>query len=317
MKLFPFMVLALSLIACSKDNDPAPSPTPVDTLATGWKKVPVATQARFTDIFFINNTTGYAIAGPSVFRSTDGGNNWQKVYGSAQNLDNIAMGSTTNTIFTTKDKTLLLTKDGGNTFDSVTLADNAIRDVFFINATVAYAAGDKTWKTTDAGKNWTPLSTFSVNTPLSSKFLYFLNEQTGWVTGDQFFKTTNGGISWESTPGVTFGYTMGTISFPDANTGYVTDAYSINKTTNGGASYTKIFTPYSTYFHDIHFINPQIGYVTDNFYILKTIDGGQTWTKDVVIIPGSLGGDIVELHFTDASHGWAAGSGGYILKYEK
>lgn len=318
MRVFSMIIFTFCLISCSKDNDPAPPPPPVERLGQGWKKVQIPTEERVLDIFFINSRSGFLIAGKSIYHSTDGGNSWEKVYHSLNRLINISMGSANNAIFAAGDNnTIYVTRDGGRNFDSVILADQNIQDVYFINADVAFSIGNKTFKTTDAGKTWHYLSTFSVNTPSSTKATYFLNEQVGWVTGDKFFKTTNGGLTWETMPNATFGSTMGTISFPDANTGYVADAYSINKTTDGGTTFKQISTLSSSYFHDVHFITPQEGFVTDNLFILKTRDGGITWTKEVELIPGSLGAELVELHFTDSSHGWAAGSGGYILKYEK
>ena len=109
---------------------------------------------------------------------------------------------------------------------------------------------------------------------------------------------------------------MGSVHFADNNTGYISDANSVNKTTNGGSTFFKIYTPSSSYYHDLHFLSPQVGYLTDQLYILKTVDGGINWVKEVTLAPDS-GIELIELHFTDASHGWAGGSAGYILRYEK
>lgn len=318
-KVIIYIVCLYFLSACSKDSDPTPpTPPPVEKLSTGWKKVPVPTEERILDIFFLNNTVGYFVAGGAIYRSSDGGNNWKKINQSLDRLINISMGSINNAIFVAGDNsTILVTRDGGDSFESVKLDDESINDAFSIDANTAYAIGSKTFKTTDGGKTWNYLSTFSINTPSGSKISYFLDEQTGWVTGDRVFKTTNGGHSWELAPNTTFGYTPGTISFPDATTGYVADASSINKTTDAGATFKQVSTFTTSYFHDLHFINSQVGYVTDNLFVLKTVDGGSTWTKEVELINGPLGASLVELHFTDASHGWAAGEGGYILRYEK
>ena len=144
---------------------------------------------------------------------------------------------------------------------------------------------------------------------------FFLDEQTGWVIGNGFFKTTNGGTTWNSISGTNPGVNTsdGSVFFSTAITGYITDPYSIYKTSDGGANFIKLFGTYTAYYHDIGFVDSQTGYITDRQYILKTIDAGQTWTKEVVLAQGEL----IELHFTDASHGWAGGSSGLILKYER
>lgn len=313
MRLQSFFILAFSIIACSKDNDTGASIQPADTLAPGWKKIQLSTSETITDVFFIDNT-GYAISSSAIFRSTDGGSHWGKVYQSREVLLNIAMGNKNNAMFTSASNVVFFTNNAGNTFDSTGLADNIIDDAFFVSESIAYAVGQRTWKTINAGNSWTNLSAFTPNRMASLRALHFYDEQTGWVTGDGFFKTTNGGIKWDSIPGTSLSFGgLGNISFSDAVTGYITDPKSIYKTLDGGASFTKIFDTHSQIYHDIHFLNFQTGYITDRKYILKTIDGGQTWTKEVVIEQGEL----VELHFTDDSHGWAGGSSGLVLKYER
>ena len=108
MKIILFFLISFSFIACSKNhgNDPLP-PNAVDTLATGWRKVSLPPSQTGTDIFFINNTTGFVAGSNFISRSTDGGTTWQKVYNSASTFANIAMGSTMNAVFVTMEVLLL------------------------------------------------------------------------------------------------------------------------------------------------------------------------------------------------------------------
>src|SRR4051794_25858601 len=73
-----------------------------------------------SDIWFTGVDTGYAIAGGSIQKTTDGGNSWTPVYS----------GSAT------------------------------LRSFFFVDATTGFAVGDSKTivKTTDTGANWTPQS---------------------------------------------------------------------------------------------------------------------------------------------------------------
>ena len=313
MRIILVFLISLSFIGCSKPHDPPAPPLSVDTLSTGWRKVTVASLPSAADIFFINNTTGFVCGSNVICRSTDGGNTWQKVYQSAApQFVNIAMGSATNAVFVTNGgpQKMFVTSDGGNSFDSVVIADNSISDAFFVSPTVAYAIGQKCWKSTNGGRNWTSLFDLSSG---GYKSLHFLNEQTGWCAGTGgVFYTSNGGVNWtpQTVSGFSFNAT-GNVYFVDANNGYISDETSVGKSTNGGGTWTKVYT-FDGGYHDLHFITPLSGYVTDGYSIFKTIDGGASWTK--VVRVASFG--IIELHFTDANHGWATGGAGYILKYE-
>lgn len=53
----------------------------------------------------------------------------------------------------------------------------------------------------------------------------------------------------------------------------------------------------------------------DGPYIFKTTDSGNTWTKVVAVASSTP--YLMELHFTDANHGWACGSNGMILKFDQ
>ena len=104
--LISFALIICILSSCSRN--PTPDPAPVDTLATGWKKIAIPTE-DFSDIFFINNT-GYTVGGGKIYRSTDGGNNWQKVYHSATSFMNIGMGSESNIAFVGHSNKIIFTK---------------------------------------------------------------------------------------------------------------------------------------------------------------------------------------------------------------
>lgn len=315
------LVVLVTIVACSKNNGGGGGQPIDDTLAAGWKKVNLpASIAGGVDIFFINNSTGFIAGGGTIGRSTDGGNNWQKVYQSPRSVINITMGSANNAIFVTRSSSgavtgsrLINTHDGGVTFDSTELADNFITDAFFVSPTVAYAVGSKFWKTTDGGDNWTDIYTFSAATTAFSS-IFFLNEQTGWVTvGDNVYKTVNGGTNWDPMDIPGFDFTnAASLFFTDVNNGFIADHILFGRTSNGGASWSNV-PGLASGFHDVHFVSNNVGYVTDFTNLHKTMDGGVSWGKAISLFSSAM----VEVHFTDANHGWACGPSGYILKYEQ
>ena len=309
--LIPILILPL-LFACSKDSSTDPPP-PVDTLGTGWKKIAMP-DVSFNDIFFINNNTGYTVGDADIFRSADGGNSWQKVYHSANGLTNIAMGSESNIVFISfPTNKIIFTNNVGLSFDSVIINDQ-ISDAFFVSSTTVYAVGNSFWKSINAGISWSKLYDFP--SPFGGyESLHFLNDQNGWVAGiGGGYKTINGGTTWEQkTAGADFDFSSATanVFFVDLNQGYLSDGSRIGKTANGGSSWIKVFTGPRGY-QDLHFLTAATGYITDGSYIYKTTNGGSSWSKEVVL-PHSI---LVELHFTDANHGWGCGTEGALLKYQ-
>lgn len=319
------LILSISSLvlfaSCKKDNNhptPPPSPVPNDTLSAGWQKINFIDSSYLVDIFFINNT-GFVVSS-NIYKSSDGGNTWAQLTspsGLGPNpFANIGMGNEMNSIFVSPLNQLVSTHNAGASFTIKTLSTPLLTDVFFIDSIIAYAVGKSVWKTIDAGDNWTKLYDFTVSTGWNS--IFFTNEQTGWVIKREgVFRTINGGIDWQLVNTDTFNLSSAqAIFFLNSDTGYISNNYSIEKTVNGGASWNKVFTCiHISAYHDIHFVSENVGYITDGTCIFRTTDGGNTWTKIVALASSSR--SFVELHFTDANHGWACGGKGTIVKFSQ
>jgi photosystem II stability/assembly factor-like uncharacterized protein len=297
--------------SCSKSGEATQSK--YDTLATGWTRIQTNEEFPFYDICFQNNT-GYAITGSKLYRSVDGGSNWNSIAMPTHAFVRVGMGSEANAVILSTAGKIIYTHNGGMNFDSTSIADEDLVDVFFVAPAIAYAVGKSLWKTTDGGSSWAKLYEF-YNYGFYQT-LFFLDEQTGWVLrSDGLFKTANGGMSWQKIPMSSF-YDFGanSVFFKNANNGYISDYNTLIRTKNGGATWDTLYSTLSE-IHDIRFVTDNIGYVTDHHRILKTIDGGTNWTVDV-----GLGEDryVNQLFFTDANHGWdCGGDEGTILKYTR
>jgi photosystem II stability/assembly factor-like uncharacterized protein len=310
------VLLSIAFTSCSKnddpDPDPAPTPTPtaVDTISSGWTKVPIPENGRSGDIFFVGQT-GFVTGQNFISKSTDYGNTWHHVASVGGYGYNLAMGSPNNCIVLTYNNKLFVTNDGGSHFDSLTLNDSHITDVFFASTTTAYAVGAKFWKSSDGGFTWTKIYDFD-DFGLY-KTLFFIDPSLGWSTRPDLVKTVNGGSSWSPQSGLHSNSQVLCLHFVSATRGFIAAEEMLETTADGGQSWNPIFHFSTGGYHDIHFVNAQLGYVTDDNRVWKTTDGGVTWTLELSIaqeVPS-------ELHFTDANHGWLAGPNGYILKYEK
>jgi len=166
------------------------------------------------------------------------------------------------------------------------------------------------YKTTDAGDNWTALTS-----ALTVKDLYsisFPTAQTGYIGGDnQLLKTTDSGSSWSVLP--TNGLIPnGTISFPDQNTGFAigTDGKAY-RSTDGGINWTLLNTGSTTNFTDVCFIDANNGYFGGvGGVLVKTTDGGNTWTQ---LVSGTTG-KIFNLTFPSNQIGFFDDNTGKLFK---
>jgi photosystem II stability/assembly factor-like uncharacterized protein len=155
--------------------------------------------SRSNSIFFVNKYVGYinfydSGVGNYIYKTVDGGKNW--ILHSSQVIDQIYFVNE-NTGFGLKYGDLYRTLDGGITWEKVYEIYGDLKQMHFVNDSVAYVAGEfnTVLKTVDGGKNWIELYT-SYDHLLS---VCFYNSNVGFVTGESWYiyKTVNGGFTWE------------------------------------------------------------------------------------------------------------------------
>ncbi len=203
-------------------------------------------------LFFVDAVTGFANFGYNVYKTTNGGLNW----------------------------------------NFASLFQQQCNDIFFVNANTGFAGGGAivdsrllswAYKSTNGGLNWQSMSLADTG-PVSK--LQFLNPNTGYYSGwNSLFKTTNSGSNWFA-----INYT-GPVSrinffhFFDENTAYVgTNGSNFQTTTNGGANWNSISLPYYTFnshsgINTFSFTNTQNGCLLLNEHsVLKTSNAGSNWS---------------------------------------
>jgi len=194
--------------------------------------------------------------------------------------------------------------------------------VFFINQTTGFIAGDSgtVLKTTNGGLNW--FSQYAGSNVNNTKFnsLFFLDENTGYISGSnnpanggKISKTTNGGINWNSD--ITTFYSLNTVFFTSATTGYSAGYSTIYKSINGGNSWSSIYNNVNFFLNDIYFTDLNTGYAVgyangSSGIILKTTNSGLNWN----IIDPLSAYRFNSIQFTNDSVGFIATDGGKILK---
>jgi photosystem II stability/assembly factor-like uncharacterized protein len=322
MKTNTALVLIISLFifnSCKKnDNSPDPIPPTVikpDTLSAGWKKIVLDNSIIYSDIFFSSNTVGY-LAGNKAYKTIDGGLSWTAI-SSKGDFGNIAATGNGNAFFSRAiDDSVYRYLNGGTTVTPLGVAGAVFgMDIFFTdNNTGYFIAIGGLFGTTDGGASWSRINTTGLAATSNYASAYFINANTGWIVNSNGVYKTNGNIlNWTKatiTGTLPTGYFYAVYATAN-NTVYAsTITGELYKSIDGGASFSQIKI-FSSGYCDIHFIDNNTGYITAGNKIYKTTDAGLSWTVVVALGEASL----IELHFTDATHGWACGSKGTILLF--
>lgn len=192
------------------------------------------------DLFFIDANIGFLVCnGGSVYRTTDQGSNWDRVY-----------------------------NEPGNDFSAI----------HFPTAAIGYMVpvyGNEIYRTINGGNTW---STLPLPSNYSMTDVFFHDSQTGFITCtySKILKTTDGGLTWTETD---FGTQdeFNAIAFTNYNTGYAVGANgTLVTTSNGGASWTPQASGVGHHLRCIDFPNDSVGYIGTALYgkVLKTTNGG-------------------------------------------
>jgi photosystem II stability/assembly factor-like uncharacterized protein len=152
-----------------------------------WQDVtPIS--AGFRDVFFIDTSTGW-VAGPSIYKTIDGGSSWTRQFGDdASELEAISFSDPLNGWATGFNNLVLHTTDGGQTWATQNVGAppvTAITGVTAINSTTAWIAGWNGFvaQTRDGGQTWRQQSIAGAE-QVDFEDALFLDAQQGWVGGN-------------------------------------------------------------------------------------------------------------------------------------
>jgi photosystem II stability/assembly factor-like uncharacterized protein len=206
-------------------------------------------------------------------------------------------------------------------FATVPYIDN-ITDIFFIDSSKGWLSHTSTGiaKTTDGGFTWDTVSFHDSTFTTSYNGVYFINQNTGWAVGGavQIRKTINGGLTWFKQYSVPVAGVLNSIYFFDTDTGFAigrkTASYNsfIERTTNGGASWTEITatTSANNELSCQFWFNSNTGWICGRDVLLKTTNGGLNWTNYYANIPPTQNGAnaLLGIYFVNQQTGWIGAS---------
>lgn len=213
---------------------------------------------HFSDVQFLNSTTGRAAGNGFLIGTSDAGSSWQSIYkGTWQFTQLDFISNTTGWALAKSSSTgsnaLIHTTNGGSTFTKIPTGSIALERIKFTDASNGFGYTRAfTYKTSDAGKTWT-----RIPTPANTRYAAFTDTLHGWALiivpgyGYELSRTTNGGKTWASklkvkSEEVVGGkvYTKGSEVWAefDGGVGMSQQSYSLYASSNNGASWRKVIS---------------------------------------------------------------------------
>jgi len=175
--------------------------------------IPPANQYQLLSFFFLNPKEGWAV-GKTVYYTNNGGQSWQELARSPRGdyaqqrrigIDPELANYSPLLRFTTPedgvmarlDGMVLLTQDGGRTWQHVFEANIQLSDLFFSDNLNGWLAGKAGFlaRTRDGGRTWVPIKTPTTNDLIA---IDFVNSNAGCAVGSSctIVCTKDGGMTW-------------------------------------------------------------------------------------------------------------------------
>ncbi len=255
-----------------------------------WVERPIGTEHAINDIYFVGKDTGFALAGGSIFATTDGGHSWRE----ANKFSPTDFEGATPELYSLR----FNGKKRGWVVGSTSRGDVIINSILAI--------------TRDGGATWQVLQA-----PTRQELIHidFVDEKRGWIVGaaGAILHTDDGGETWTKQTSDTTA-TLYHVDFRNEKKGWaVGERGTILRTDDGGRTWTKVESPARSTLLSVQFVSDDEGWIVGRGgAILRSGDGGRTWVEQ----EGGTKQNLYALFMTK-KNGWAVGSDGLILRYER
>ncbi len=297
-----------------------------ETWDTLWCDLPIL----MNTISFADSQIGW-MAGEyqKIYKTTNGGITWNLQYSPSSSYGpiNYIFALDELNIFAVACSTLVISNDGGNSWNNLHFNYYGDYKVYFKNNMNGYLYGEDFYKTVDGGHTWSRVS-HSIKDNISN--IYFINTKMGWAAGyGTVYKTTDGGYSWKSQISYSpvLNYKVG-LNFIDTSNGFLVTYYNAYKTTNGGTTWdilhltnnNKIFYP-----GEVKFYNHNLGIIANEAEesvpgshnydvpsVFVTTDKGENWQR-IIYPAGSYYNQFKKMVFVSPDSLWGITATGIWL----
>ena len=255
-----------------------------------WIERPIGTEHAINDIYFVGKDTGFALAGGSIFATTDGGHSWREAHKFSPSEFDGAAPELYSLRFNGKKRGWVV--------------GSASRNDVIINSILAI--------TRDGGASWQVLQA-----PTRQELIHidFVDEKRGWIVGagGAILHTGDAGESWTKQASETT-VTLYHVDFRNDKKGWaVGERGTILRTEDGGLSWTRVDSPARSTLLSVQFVSDDEGWIIGRGgAILRSGDAGRAWVEQESGTKRNL-----YALFMSKKNGWAVGSEGLILQYER
>lgn len=184
-----------------------------------------------------------------------------------------------------------------------------------IDSNTGYICGDMVGgiiKTINSGTNW-----IIYHEPTGDGYggISFIDVNTGITVGPPglVLRTTNGGLIWSiiSQPGGD----KGDVQFVSTSVAYAVGD-DIIKSTDGGLTWTQIFTGYLSQYQGVYFTDVNNGTVVGlHGTIYTTTNGGSTWIQRLMMLPVQFGdSSLFSVKYISSFTAYACSIAGFVIK---
>ncbi len=292
---------------------------------------------QINDMTFLDSLTGFIVTSRNVnpdtatiFKTTNGGDNWSVVYSQSNRRLSRVKFINNNTGFVsggtgTGTPHLYKTTNQGINWNliPVTTGNAFWEDMSVLNEDTIWCVDKNSlnggvYRTTNGGGSWQVQYSAGSQNPTR---IYFVNGKTGFISDETSINkvrmTTNSGINWSVTLD---SISIKGIGFVDSLTGWISFSEKVYKTTNGGVNWITQYIPSGSNFIFPSIVNMSVlnkdtifggggsyNYGGGQFrgVVYRTTNGGTNWQYQIPDSSFHIAGGYYHLEFTDAKKGWA------------